>query len=49
MLGIKLTVVTDLFCYCIRSVVDLPPQIFGRRYVSGGAITGERPCGLAGM
>jgi len=46
--GIDHTRVTNLFCYCIRSVVDLPPQIFGHLCVSRGKIMGEWPCGLTG-
>jgi len=39
-LAINLPVVTDLFCYSLRSVVDFPPQIFGHLHVCHGRITG---------
>jgi len=41
--GIDHSRVTNLFCYCIRSVMDLPPQIFSCLHISCGAILASLP------
>jgi len=42
-LSVGPVVVTDLFCHCLRSVVEFPPLLFWRLRICCSGITGERP------